>query len=104
MSSPTPKRSKPCGNPRCAVSSGLDEGLTFGSGTLDFNGYWSKPCGPCARDHERRHPEDGECWPYVDSDIAAIEAAAARMQRDDRWPFGNWSTDDEEGEDGEVHP
>ena len=37
-------RERPCGNPECAVSSGIHEGLTFGSGTLDFNGFWSVPC------------------------------------------------------------
>jgi hypothetical protein len=89
------KRIRPCGNPYCSVSSGIHDGLTFGSGTLDFNGYWSKPCTVCARDHERRFPHHGECWPFVDSDLEAIEAAAARTPRDDRWPFGNWSTEED---------
>jgi hypothetical protein len=61
MSTP---RQRPCGNPHCSVSSHPFDGLTFGSGRLDDNGFWSKPCGICARDHERRHPEDGACWPF----------------------------------------
>jgi hypothetical protein len=40
---------KPCGNPRCSCSTGIHEGLTFGSGKLDHNGYWAVPCAPCAR-------------------------------------------------------
>ena len=60
-----PKR--PCGNPHCSVSSGIHEGLTFGSGMLDSNGFWSAPCVTCARDHERRHPEDAPCWPFDDA-------------------------------------
>ena len=38
-----------CGNPRCGASTGIHEGLTFGSGKLDENGYWEHPCDPCAR-------------------------------------------------------
>lgn len=55
-----------CGNKNCSVSTGIfgDE-LTFGRGRLDENGYWLIPCAPCARRHEREHPEDGECWPFA---------------------------------------
>jgi hypothetical protein len=53
---------RPCGNDDCKVSSGICDRLTFGSGVLDDNGYWEKPCRACARDYERRHPE-AECWP-----------------------------------------
>lgn len=67
-----------CGNPHCSVSSGIHEGLTFGSGTLDFNGFWSEPCAACARDHERRCPQNAPCWPFEDSDIEAIKAALRR--------------------------
>ena len=53
-----------CGSVECRVSSGICESITFGSGELDFNGYWETPCGVCARDWERRNPEDGEAWPF----------------------------------------
>jgi len=42
------RRPKACGNLECGVSSGIAEELTFGSGKLDFNGYWQHPCLPCA--------------------------------------------------------
>ncbi len=67
--SASPKHARPCGNPDCAASSGIHEGLTFGSGTLDFNGFWSKPCATCARDFERRHPEAAPCWPFEDEEV-----------------------------------
>lgn len=41
-----------CGDPKCSVSTGIHDGLTFGSGNLDFNGFWEHPCNTCARWHE----------------------------------------------------
>jgi hypothetical protein len=38
---------------RCYCSTGIHEGLTFGSGELDFYGYWEHPCSKCARWHEQ---------------------------------------------------
>ena len=67
-------RKRPCGNPECTVSSGIHEGLTFGSGTICFNGFWSNPCAICARDYERRHPEATPCWPFEDNEEASEEA------------------------------
>ncbi len=58
-------RKTACGNPHCAASSGIHDGLTFGSGELDFNGFWQYPCAPCARAHERHHPEADPCWPFA---------------------------------------
>jgi hypothetical protein len=49
MASDRPGKPRPCGNPRCSCSTGIHEGLTFGSGRLDSLGYWSKPCHVCAR-------------------------------------------------------
>lgn len=72
---------KPCNNPECSVSTGIHEGLTFGHGGLDHNGFWSEPCKLCARDHERRHPEDGECWPFSDSDLEAIKRAMKKTSQ-----------------------
>jgi hypothetical protein len=51
-------------NHGCFVSTGICGSLTFGSGQLDHNGYWERPCGICARTHEIKHPEDGPCWPF----------------------------------------
>lgn len=41
-----------CRNKKCSVSTGIHEGLTFGSGELDNCGYWSRPCYACAREHD----------------------------------------------------
>jgi hypothetical protein len=57
-------RKKTCDNYECSVSSGIHEGLTFGSGKLDDLGFWEKPCGTCARAREKDHPEDIPCWPF----------------------------------------
>jgi hypothetical protein len=56
------RRSKPgctraCGDPRCGTSTGVWGHLTFGSGALDENGYWSKPCRKCAAEWDYRHAE-----------------------------------------------
>jgi hypothetical protein len=77
-----------CGNPRCAVSSGIhgyDDGTTdgtvyveghywaaytFGSGKLDPYGYWEHPCGICAAAAEAEHPEFGPCWPFSEAFLA----------------------------------
>lgn len=59
------KADRACGNADCKVSTGICDSLTFGRGDLDDNGYWEIPCGPCAREHERRHPDDGPCWPFA---------------------------------------
>ena len=46
-----------CGNPRCSTSTGVHEGLTFGSGRLSPHGYWEFPCRPCAA-HFDAHIEE----------------------------------------------
>jgi len=61
---------KPAGH-KCGVSTGIHDGLTFGSGKLDNNGFWSKPCCECARAYEEQFPDDDECWPYADEQSAA---------------------------------
>ncbi len=58
-----------CGKAKCGVSTGICESLTFGSGNLDFNGYWEHGCYECARQWEKLHPEDGPCWPFKSEDI-----------------------------------
>lgn len=53
-----------CGNPECCVSTGIHDGLTFGSGKLDYNGFWENPCSVCARGYEKISPKDIPCWPF----------------------------------------
>jgi hypothetical protein len=48
----------------CKVSIAISGHITFGSGKLDFNGFWEKPCPECARAWELAYPDDGECWPF----------------------------------------
>lgn len=54
---------QPCGNPKCKASTGIHDGLTFGSGELDDNGYWENPCFKCARAFEAANPGE-EAWPF----------------------------------------
>lgn len=61
-----------CDNSECGTSSDIMETLTFGSGELDYYGYWENPCTKCARAHEEAHPEDAPCWPYAPKDLAEI--------------------------------
>ena len=55
---------RPAGH-ECLVSTGIHECLTFGTGHLDENGFWSAPCFDCARAHEEQFPECGPCWPHT---------------------------------------
>jgi len=48
---------------KCEVSSTVYECLSFGTGELDFNGFWEHGCYECAREHERQFPGD-ICWPH----------------------------------------
>lgn len=43
------KTTRPCGNPECSTSTGIHEGLTFGSGLLLEHGFWEFPCRICAK-------------------------------------------------------
>jgi len=55
-----------CGNRNCRVSTGIDEILTFGRGELDNFGFWSIPCGPCARAAEQfAGVPAGSYWPHT---------------------------------------
>ena len=54
---------KPAGH-TCTASSGIHEGITFGTGDLDYYGYWEHPCGECARAWEEQYPKDGPAWPF----------------------------------------
>lgn len=57
------KFKKPEGH-KCGVSSGIHEGVTFGTGNLDSNGYWEHPCWECARAWESQYPLEGPAWPF----------------------------------------
>lgn len=69
---------KACGNDGCGVSTGICESLTFGQGRLSFNGYWEKPCAPCARAHEVNYPSEGECWPFAWQNVVELSQDAAK--------------------------
>ena len=58
---------KPCGHDDCAVSTNIADQISFGRGELDFNGFWEIPCGICAREWEKNHPEDS-CWPLAEKE------------------------------------
>jgi hypothetical protein len=66
------KKDPACGNSDCSVSTGIHDGLTFGRGELDSNGFWEFPCSPCARQYEVSHPNDGECWPFKGQNIEQL--------------------------------
>ena len=74
--------SKECGNPKCGVSTGIHDGLTFGSGDLNMSGFWEHPCEICARAWEKAHPEDGECWPFAKPTRAQMLTAEYFMLED----------------------
>lgn len=73
-----------CGNPNCGVSKGVHDdestslsGLTFGSGELDFHGYWEFACFVCARAFERENPTARPCWPFEKEMRPVFEQKAA---------------------------
>lgn len=69
----------PCGNEECCVSTGIHEGLTFGSGEVDPHGFWERPCSPCARAAERRDGVAvGTYWPFADFLLDQIREDAAK--------------------------
>ncbi len=58
-----------CSDPECGASSGVAfEEPSFGKGELNSSGYWSEPCGLCARRFEKVHPKYGECSPEASDD------------------------------------
>jgi tRNA(Arg) A34 adenosine deaminase TadA len=56
----------------CGISTHIGDLLTFGTGKLDGNGFWERPCEACARAHEQQFPEDGPCWPHTEEDLRAM--------------------------------
>ena len=73
---------KGCGNPKCGVSTGIHDGLTFGSGDLDQNGFWEHGCEKCARLNEKLYPEDGRCWPFGPPTRTELLTAEANLHED----------------------
>jgi hypothetical protein len=53
-----------CTKSSCSASTGICESMTFGSGRINFDGYWEFPCAECARAFEKLHPEYAPCWPF----------------------------------------
>jgi hypothetical protein len=51
-----------CGRPECRVSTGICGSLTFGTGELDFNGYWEHPCSLCQSHFYKTYPEFEDCF------------------------------------------
>jgi hypothetical protein len=49
-----------CGHDDCGCSTGIHEGLTFGRGRLDRNGYWEFPCRVCAAEWDKNIRETRE--------------------------------------------
>ena len=49
----------------CACSTGIHEGTTVGYGELDDHGYWEHGCYLCARELERKFPDEGSVWPFA---------------------------------------
>lgn len=80
---------KPCGKIHCGVSTGICESLTFGNGRLSHNGYWEKPCAPCARAHEKKYPDEGKCWPFEWQDVAELSRGVAEECDADDKMFGD---------------
>jgi len=72
------RRKNACGNPKCHVSSFIDEEtLTFGSGKLDEHGCWEYPCVICAA-YIQEHPWK-KVWPKVRLEVVG-EAFLSRVE------------------------
>lgn len=84
---------KACGNPDCCCSSGIHDGITFGSGELDQFGFWEFPCRPCAVAADARMAageRDRLIAHYVDHYRSlghTPQAALLQVQRDHQWVY-----------------
>jgi hypothetical protein len=99
-----------CGSNECCSSTGIHDGMTFGSGRLDNNGYWTKPCRVCAAAFDAKREErikklvdengpppeedprlydwaEMDAWPYVDQDVVELGriATEAVLEDDKQW-------------------
>lgn len=54
-----------CGRSECGASTNIMEDASFGTGELDFNGFWEHGCYQCARAYEKSNPNE-KAWPYED--------------------------------------
>ena len=72
---------------KCAASTGIHDGLTFGQGELDKNGFWEFPCESCARFHEYFDDEPfNTYWPFTkakpaDPPEVVLRQAAELLER-----------------------
>ena len=76
---PVKKFVKPVGH-TCTASSGIHEGITFGTGELDDYGYWERPCWECARAWEEQYPEDGPAWPFAQEYLECPDAFLKKLR------------------------
>jgi hypothetical protein len=63
-----------CGNSDCKCSTNNLGSYSLGSGVVDKDGLFAKPCETHARDWENRFPEDYPCWPYDEKTAKSMEA------------------------------
>lgn len=83
-------KNRPCGNPECSCSTTIVETLSFGSGELDFNGFWEKPCFICSQHFEKLAKEAGEIeyqpyWPVEEPMMRQL----AILVKDDTFCYKN---------------
>lgn len=83
-----------CGNNWCSCSTGIHEGLTFGSGDLDQYGYWEKPCRICAVAHDaemdagrRDRLEQEYLLQYCEQDGMDLAEAQQHLRRYHQWLY-----------------
>jgi hypothetical protein len=92
----------------CSFSTGIDGSITAGTGDLDANGYWSKPCEPCAKRANKLDPRrrgkamserlEGRIKAFARVGSPEVELAAERKRRERaeaalreaRWLGENW--------------
>lgn len=77
----------PCGNPKCSCSTGIHDGLTFGSGRLNKNGYCEHPCSICAQHHDDTREErlaELRQMGVTDEQLASYDYFWATSEA---WPF-----------------
>lgn len=55
---------RPAGHESCKTSTTIYDALSFGTGELDYYGFWQIPCAECARAWEAQFPGSGPCWPH----------------------------------------
>lgn len=86
-------RSPACGNLDCNCSTGVHEGLTFGTGDLDLHGFWEHGCRPCAAAHDasmdagRREELEAEYIAQYVQGGMSIADARSHVRRYHEWLY-----------------